>query len=569
MLTSVPRTLPVTVVAALLLVACGGAAAPTATPTKAPAAATSTSAPSAAAPTATPLAAAPTATRAASPTAPALPAKPAGKVTIVISDAGAQPLDPHKLVGGSEAAVSNFTFEGLLGLDLNASLESRLATAWEAKENATIWEFKLRPGVKFHNGDSMTAEDVKFSYEKALKDTGTQTVLRQFMDNIEVVDAQTVRIRLKKPLSPFEYSGASIAIEPKSYIEKIGAAQFAKERPVGTGPFKFLERRLDEFASYEAFEGHWRRAPFVQTATVRLAAEPSVRLAMLKTGEADVMGGALPLQAQEINNIAGLRTISAKGTGLMWMWFFGATKVVDGKNVSRSESESPWVNKVVRQAANYAIDRDAIVKGLFRGDAEPMVTVVMPGAFGFDPKLKPYPYDPKKARELLAQAGYPNGFTTDLYSTPHGAINFTEETTVAVAKFFADVGIKANLKKIDYGTYLVQVRERKLDGLGVIASSFNPEGWNPMNSWVSTRNWASSMWDDRVDVALDKIAQESDRAKREAALQGLVAADLEMASAIYLVYGNTTYGLNSRIRDWQVRRGAPYLDRVDLLRLAD
>jgi peptide/nickel transport system substrate-binding protein len=494
-------------------------------------------------------------------------AKPAGKVTIVVADAGAQHLDPHQLVGGAEGAILNFMFEGLLGYDLDGKLQGRLATSWEAKENATVWDFKLRQGVKFQNGDPLTAEDVKFSFEKAVKDIGNVSVQLKTsrFGSAEVVDQQTVRIRLTAPSSIFEDTGGPTGIEPKAYIDKVGAAEFTKA-PVGTGPYKFVSRRLDEYVSFEAYNGHWRGTPFIKSATLRFAAESSVRLAMLKAGEADIMGGVTPTQAQEINSSAGLRTISAPGTSMMWLWPFGATKIdSSGKHIP---TDSPWANKLVRQAANYAVDRGAIVKGLFRGDAAPMVTVVMPGAFGFNPTLKPYPFDPKKAKDLLAQAGYANGFTTDLYSTPHAAINFTEETTVAVAKMWEDVGIKSNIKKMDYGTYLAMVRDRKIDGIGVIATVFQPNAWSTLNNYTSARSWPSMMWDASIDADLDKVAAESDRAKREALLQDLIARDYEMASNVFLVYGNTTYGVNSHIKEWPQQRGYGYVNRVDLMQLA-
>jgi len=550
----------------ILAVACGGAAAPTATPGQAPAAPTATRA--AAAPTvAAPAAPTPTSVAGLATTVSPPSARPSGKVTIAVADAGAQHLDPHQTVGGAEGAIIGFMFEGLLGSQLDGTLEGRLAASWRALDNATLWEFKVRPGVKFHNGDSVTAEDVKYSFDKVIKDSGTSSPqLKARIDNVQVVDQQTVRIKLKLPFAIFDTEGAATAIVPKGYVEKIGATEFAKA-PVGTGPFKFASRRLDEFASFEAFDGHWRRAPLVKDATLRFAAESSVRLAMLKTGETDIIGGVTPTQAQEISSSAGLRNLEAKGTSMMWMWPFGATKIdAAGTHIP---SSSPWANKLVRQAANYAIDRDAIVNGLFRGSAEPMVTVVMPGAVGYNPALKPYSYDPKKARELLAQAGFPNGFTTDLYATPHAAISFTEDTTVAVAKMWADVGIKSDIRKMDYGTYLVQVRERKIDGIGVIATVFQPNGWSTLNLYSSAKGcWCSMMWDESIDADLAKAAAESDRDQRVKIIQDMVARDYEASGNIFLVYGNTTYGVNSRIKEWPQQRGYGYVARVDLLQLS-
>lgn len=550
----------------ILITGCGGAAAPSPTPTKPPPASVPTATALAVAPTAAAATAASTPTQTPTPTTTATnsAAKASGKVTIVVSDAGAEPLDPHKLVGGSEAVVSNPTFESMLAFDLDGTLIGHLATEWRASEGATVWEYKLRPGVKFHNGLTFTAEDVKFSYEKSAKEPQA-TELRLRVGSIEVVDPQTVRFRLKTPFAIWDTNGSGTKIVPKAYVEQIGASEFAKA-PVGTGPYRFVDRRLNEFATFEAFEGHWRRPPFVKQVTLRFAAESAVRTAMLKTGEADIVGGVTPSMALEIGNTPGLRTLSAKGTSMMWIWGFGASKTVNGLPVNKPES--PWANKLVRQALNYAIDRDAIVKGIFRGDAEPMVTPVMPGAFGFNPNLKPYPYDPKKAMDLLAQAGYPNGFTTDLYMTPHAAIAFTEDTTVAAAKMWADVGVKANIQKMDYGTYLVQVRERKLDGAGVIATVFQPNAWQTVNAYgLSGRSWTSMLVDPTVAPALDEAATEPDPGKRRAMFQSLVAQDLDLASNVFLVYGNTSYGVNARIKEWPQRRGYGYVDRVDLVQL--
>src|SRR6266566_1446090 len=284
-----------------------------------------------------------------------------------------------------------------------------LAQSWQESEDGLTYEFKLRPGLTFHNGDKLTTEDVKFSFER-YKGTGA-TALKDHVREVEIVDPLVVRFHLKEPWPDFMtfYGTTATAagiVVPKNYLTQVGDDGF-KKSPIGAGPYKFVSTKPGVEVVLEAFPSYWRRVPNVKTLVMRSVPEATTRALMLKTGEADIAYALDGVDAEGIKNDPNLKIVSTKHASIFWVEF-----------TEQWDAKSPWHDKRVRLAANYALDRQKITESETLG-ASKLTGSMVPRAFEFALPFEPYPYDPAKAKQLLAEAGYPNGFDAgDLTPAP-------------------------------------------------------------------------------------------------------------------------------------------------------
>lgn len=279
-------------------------------------------------------------------------------------------------------------------------LEPALAESWSETPDGLTYEFTLRPGLKFHNGDPCTAEDVRFSFAR-YKGTGAKE-LHAKVKNVEVVDARTVRFHLHEPWPDFMtfYGTTATAaglVVPKKYIEQVGDDGF-KQHPIGIGPFKFVSNTPGIALVLEAYEGYWRKVSHVQRLTFKGVPEGATRLAMLKRGEADFTAAMDGAVAEEVQRDKSLQLVDTRHASIFWLQF-----------ADQWDPQSVWADKRVRLAVNYALDRQAINDASCLGFCPP-AGVIIPRVMDFALQTEPLPYDPKKAKELLKEAGHPNGF---------------------------------------------------------------------------------------------------------------------------------------------------------------
>jgi peptide/nickel transport system substrate-binding protein len=285
-------------------------------------------------------------------------------------------------------------------------LAPSLALSWAISADQKVYEFKLREGVKFHNGDDFTAEDVKFSFLRA-----KGKLLHDKVQEVEIVDPHRVRFVLKEPWPDFMtfYGTLAVAagwIVPKKYTEAVGADGF-KKHPIGAGPYKFVSSTPGIELVMEAYEGYWRKVPAVKRLIYRSVPEATTRLAMLKRGEVDLAYLLDTPMALEIKRDPTLKLAFSGGIGTYYLDF-----------LDMWDPKSPWADQRVRLAASLAIDRKGLSEAETVGASPPTGNVV-PASFEFALPLEPHPYDPAKAKKLLAEAGYPNGFEAgDLYPWP-------------------------------------------------------------------------------------------------------------------------------------------------------
>jgi peptide/nickel transport system substrate-binding protein len=327
-----------------------------------------------------------------------------------------------------------------------------LAQAWSVSRDGLVYEFVLRKGVVFHNGDPLTADDVKFSFERYRG--ASARLLKERVAAVEVVDPSRVRFRLRKPWLDFMTFFATPAtgaawIVPRKYVEKVGEEGF-KKAPVGAGPYKFVSFKPGVELVLEAFEGYWRKAPAVKTLVFRVIPDEATRLAALKRGEVDIAYSITGPLAEELKQTPTLKLVATHFTFTTWVLF-----------TDQWDATSPWHDRRVRLAANLAIDRQAINQAAYLGLARPALSFV-PSGMNYFWAPPAYPYDPARARQLLAEAGYPAGFDGGELA---GEMIYGSAIGEPVANFLRAVGIRTRLRLLERAAYYAQYGDKKLRGL--------------------------------------------------------------------------------------------------------
>jgi peptide/nickel transport system substrate-binding protein len=357
------------------------------------------------------------------------------KDTMVVAlVAHAETLDPHMHFQRNGILVNINMFDSLLHRNPKLEYEPSLATSWKAL-NETTWEFKLRKGVKFHNGDPLTAEDVKYSFDRVLdpQKKSPQYGNVRFVKEVRIVNPETVHIVTDKPSPLLLERLVFFPVVPKKHLEKVGDQAFGESATVGTGPWKLVEWKRGQHIRLEAFDQHWRGKPPFKHLIVRAIPEPATQVAELKTGGVDL-----------IRNVSADLLSDLKANPATYV---SSAPILRVHYVMFDMRAEPFNKKGVRHAANYAIDRDAIVQKMMAGLGRTVPTVVHPAAFGYDASIPAFPFDPKKAKELLAQAGYPNGVDITL----HSASIEWRSVFEAIGQMLTEVGIRTNIKMWDPG----------------------------------------------------------------------------------------------------------------------
>jgi peptide/nickel transport system substrate-binding protein len=303
----------------------------------------------------------------------------------------------------------------------------KLAESWRVIDDNT-WELKLRQGVKFHNGDPFTAEDVRYSFDLYKDEKNARRSNLDGVTSLEILDPYTIRLSTPGPQPGLLSNLASLAIMPHEAREKAGPEAFG-QHPVGTGPYRVVEFVRGQRLALEANPDYWRGKPTPQRLVLRPITDPATRVAELKAGGVQIIASPAVSQLKELQG-GGTEVLTLKGGRLIMMPFNTTT--------------APFDDVRVRQAVNYAVDRQSILANILDGYGELLHGAWASSWPGYDPNLQPYPYDPAKAKQLLAEAGYPNGFETT-FSVSNGAFVKDREIAEVVASQLAQVGIKVQL----------------------------------------------------------------------------------------------------------------------------
>ncbi len=396
-----------------------------------------------------------------------------------------------------------------------------LAESWSASKDGASYEFVIRRNAKFHNGDPVTGDDVKFSFERYKG--ASAKLLKERVKEIQVPAANRVRFVLNEPWPDFmAFYGTSATgagwIVPKKYIEKVGDDGF-KKHPIGAGPFKFVSFQPGVELVLEAFPAYWRKAPSVKRLVMRSIPDETTRAAAVKTGEVDIaylFGGPV---AEDLKRSPGVKIVAPLLHGMYWLDF-----------LDQWDPKSPWHDRRVRLAASLAIDRNAINQSEMLGLGK-LAASNVPPEFDFALKLEPPPYDPKRAKQLLVDAGFPNGFDAgDL--TPLPPYTSLGET---VGQFLQTVGIRASVRTMERASYLAAWREKKLKGLLIGATGAGGNAAARLEPFF-TRNGLFAYGSlPEIDDLFQRQAKELDRKKREAMLHQMqkLIADRVLIAPIF------------------------------------
>ena len=460
---------------------------------------------------------------------------------IIISQGNdAATLDPHLTLTMTDINVINHVCDGLVKRDLDMQIVPSLAKSWKMVDPLTH-EFKLQEGVKFHNGEPFNAQVVKFNIERILdpKFVSRITTFLKIIDRVEVVDDYTVRIITKNPSPVLNNQLLSLRMIPPKYVKEKGD-QYVIRNPVGTGPYRFVEWVKDDHITFEAYKEHWRGKPPFDKVIFKPIPEESTRVAALLTGEVDIITNVPPSEIKRLKEAKNVFPIISPSTRCMFIKF--------------NTEKPPFNNKWVRQAVNYAVDKDAIIDALFDGKADKLNgQLLSPEYFGYNPTLKPYPYDPQKAKDLLAKGGYPGGFETD-FDASSGRYLLDREVAQAIAGQLLKVGIKTKLQFLEWGLFMKKyVRTHKMANITVIGYAGHTVEADGMYTFLSTESPYSYYSNKEVDKLLVEGRTTLDQNKRLEIYKKVSEIMHEDAPIGFLWQQVNIHGVNKKFDWWKPR----------------
>ncbi len=403
----------------------------------------------------------------------------AGGVLVFARSGDSVGLDPGRETDGESFYGSTQIFDTLVEFAPGTTeVQPALAETWDVSADGLEFTFHLRHGVMFHDGTPFNAAAVKFSFDRQFVETHPYFELgpwqywgymdmSSIIDRIEVVDDYTVKFYLQKVEAPFL---ANLAMDFASIVSPTAVEQYGiefKNHPVGTGPFKFVSWTKDDSIVFEANKDYWGEGPYLDRLIIRVIPDATARYLALKNGEVDVIdfpsAEDLELMAADPN----IDLIQQAGLNVGY--------------IAMNNDKPPFDKKLVRQAMNYAIDRQAIIDAVYGSAGQVAMNPLPPTMWSYNNKITPYPFDPDMARQLLAQAGLPDGFSTDLWAMPVARPYNPNARRIAeiVQANLADIGVTAEIVSYDWGTYLdkVDAGEHMMGMLGWTGDNGDPDNF--------------------------------------------------------------------------------------------
>jgi peptide/nickel transport system substrate-binding protein len=390
---------------------------------------------------------------------------------------------------------------------------SSLAESWTESADGRTYEFRLRPGLKFHNGDPVTADDVKFSFERYRGAGGR--VLQERVQQVEVVNPLVVRFHLRAPWPDFltfygTTATAAGIVVPKQYVTRVGDDGFRKH-PIGAGPYRFVRHTPGVEVVLDANRDYWRHAPHVSRFTMKSVPDGTTRVAMVKNGEADI---AVALEAEDADSArkdSRLQLVATRHASAAWIEF-----------ADQWDQRSPWHDRRLRLAVNHALDRHAINQSACLGYCPP-TGVIVPRVMDFALAVDPPVYDPSRSRQLLADAGYPNGFDAgDFVPIPP----FFQMSDSVVNALNA-VGIRVRPRTIERAAFNTAWHEKKLRGLFMAVSGNSGNAATRAAEFIYSKGAYASGGHPDIDELFHQQARERDPRRREVMLHRLQQLTVE------------------------------------------
>jgi peptide/nickel transport system substrate-binding protein/oligopeptide transport system substrate-binding protein len=476
-------------------------------------------------------------------------------------------LDPHLIADTYGFTVAQQIFDGLVQYDGTLTIIPAIAQSWKGSRDGLSWTFFLRKGVKFHNGREVTADDVVYSFTRILDPKTNSKAAEVFLkvkgakDFVEghaktvqgfrTLDPYTVQIELAEASAPFVASLAMgyIKIVPREAVEESGSG--FGFRPVGTGPFKFVRWKKDEEIVLEANLDYYAGRPFLDRLEYKVYPGNPVEkmFASFENGELE----DAPIPVSELERVQVSRRYQFVRRPILGVRFLGF-------NTSRD----PLANRLVRQAFNYAVDREAMVREINKGRYKAGQSFLPPGTYGYDPSFRPYPFNPQRARTLLAKAGYPDGKglpVFQIWSSVHATNN--EQEHEAIKKNLAGVGIRVEFQyNTNWPSFNSQVYEGKLPifRYGWVADVPEPDNFLYRLFYSRSRNNFTRYRNDRVDRLLDQARGEQVYLKRIQLYREAERLIMEDSPIIPLYYYSYEGVFQSYVKSVEISAlGDPYI----------
>lgn len=469
--------------------------------------------------------------------AEAVEAEASRSITVV---QGPEPvsLDPSVDINKTSINVQHTMMDPLVYHTAENETIPWLATSWEPVE-PTRWRVTVRDDVSFHNGEPFNADSVIYSINAYNNSAGEGSVFFQYVEDMEKVDDYTVDIITAEPNPIVPETLAFLYALPPEYHAEVGADGFG-QAPVGTGPFTFVEWDQGVQIVVEANADYWGGAPTLDQVVFKPAPEASTRVAMLETGDADIIANVPPELTARVDESEGSVIAEVPSLRMIFVEF--------------NPFEPPFDDVRVRQAFNHAVDKEALINIILDGHATQMKGVIIPGWLGYDSDaLTEYEYDPDKARELLAEAGYGDGLEVDFWF-PIGRYLKDKEVAEAIAGQLQEVGVTLNMNGSDIGTLVERIHTQELSGMHFF--SMAPLIMDP-DYLFRTHFYSEGLnqygWTERTDADIEAAISTVDRAERERIYSELDAyLTNEHVPWIYLYLQNLIYGVDENL-DWQPR----------------
>jgi peptide/nickel transport system substrate-binding protein len=473
-------------------------------------------------------------------------------------------LDPHYLNIAPNVAFSSHLFDALVHVDPNGQLIPGLATEWRPVD-PTTWEFKLRQGVKFHDGSDLTAEDVIFSLDRPAALTGSPgpftSYTKQIIDK-QAVDRHTIRIKTAAPYGPLPLDLSTIFIISKKAAQNAATEDFNSGKAlVGTGPFKFASFKRGDSIEVVRNNAYWGDKPAWDKVTLRIITSDASRLAALLAGDLDAIENVPTADLARVKSNANL-ALEQKVSWRTIFWHLDQ-RSRNSPFVSDKSGKSLPINPLrdvrVRQAISMAVNRPAIVSRTMEKLAMPASNLVSPGIFGYNDALKVDAYDPAGAKKLLAQAGYPDGFAMTVHGPNNRYIN-DEQVVQTVAQLLNRIGIQTKVETMPLSVYFSKARAGDFSfamlGWGTLAADF------ALRTLVGTPNpdtgWGTWNWGGYSNKKVDELVRSSlstvDKDKRETIARQAMATALQDYAVIPMHHQYAT---------WAMRKELKYPGRID------
>ena len=409
-----------------------------------------------------------------------------------------------------------------------------LAESWSVARDGLSAEFTLRQGARFHNGDPVTTDDVKFSFDRFRG--GSSKLLKAMVKDVVVVSPTKIRFVFKEPSPDFPAFYGTFAtgagwVVPKKYVERVGDDSF-KKAPVGAGPYKFVSFTPGVELVLEAFEGYWRKPPSIKRLVFRIMPDEVTRAAALKRGEVDVAFLLSGPVGEEIKRTPNFR-MGAPLLGIFWLDF-----------PEQWDPKSPWHDKRVRMAASVAIDRQALSQAETLGLSRPVGSIV-PRDFEFALPFEAPAYDPARAKRLLAEAGYPNGFDGGDF-TPFPPYNSMGET---LSGWLQAAGIRTRVRVMERATFMANWRDKKHRGVVLTITGISGNAATRLEPFATSTGANAYGALPEVDDLFKRQAKEMDKKKRETMLHQIQRALHDQAVFAPVYHLGFPIGMGPRVDD--------------------